>query len=93
MVCVEVRRAIIARDKAQQVRAALRRTPLTLHPMTDLLDAGVEASLATGKALYDCLSLALATSLNARFITADRRFAAGLGNTPLARRVSVLEGV
>lgn len=90
VVCVEVRRGNLTRAKAREIRATLRGAGVALHPLGELLDAGVEASIATGKALYDCVYLVLAEALDATLITADRRFVDSLDRGPFRGRVSLL---
>jgi predicted nucleic acid-binding protein len=93
VLCTEVRRGNLAAGTMQGVRAELRRSGLQFHPVADLLDAGVLASIAAGKALYDCVYLALAQTLDATLVTADARFAAGLTGTRLGSRIRLLEDV
>jgi predicted nucleic acid-binding protein len=93
VVSSEVRKRRISIARMREIRRELRATGLHLFALSDLLDGAVEASLATGKALYDCVYLALAEALVAMLVTAVRRFAAGLSGIRLGDRVHLLDGV
>ena len=84
VVCKRLRRGEVSRENAEVVRVALRRMPVRLHTSRELLDAAFEIAAGTGRSLYDCIYLALAVALDARMVTADRRFYEGIRSTHFA---------
>jgi len=50
----------------------------TLHPTPPLLLRAIEVAVATRRAVYDCVYLALAESEGCELVTADDHFARGL---------------
>lgn len=74
VVCKRVRRREVSQRIGREIRAALREFPVRTLPIGPLLEPGFEIALATGASLYDCLFVALAAMLDARLVTADRRF-------------------
>ncbi|MEZ6233761.1 MAG: type II toxin-antitoxin system VapC family toxin [Phycisphaerales bacterium] len=93
ILCTEFRRGNLKENRLAEIRQELRAAGVTVIPLEDVLDLGVATSLATRKPLYDCIYLALAELLDGTFLTADKRFGAGLERTPLAGRIRLLDGV
>lgn len=87
IVCQRVRRNQILREDGLEVLSALRRFRIHVFPSSNLLDSAIGIALATATSLYDCLYVALAVSLDAQVVTADRRFYLGLGPGRFADRV------
>lgn len=88
--CASARQRRIPSKDVRVVRVALRRVGIELHDFASLLDPAVEISMATGKAVYDSLYLALAERLDALFVTADARLIRGLEGSPFGPRVRLL---
>ena len=84
---VHQRREIEA-EAGRSILSALRSAPLEIHPTTPLLEPAFEIALAAGRSLYDSSYLALATSLDCRLVTADRRLFNALQGGPLASTVT-----
>ena len=74
VVCKRIRTREITVRIGREIRAALRRAPVRLHPSEPLLEPAFELAVATEQSIYDCVFLALAVLLRARIVTADRRF-------------------
>ena len=91
VVCKWIRRGLVSVGEGHDVRAALRRCPVRLHPFLSLLDSAYVLAHETGRSIYDCLYVALAVLLDARVVTADRRLYDGLAGGPVAKHVSWIE--
>jgi predicted nucleic acid-binding protein len=74
VVCKRIRTREITARIGREIRTALRRAPVRLHPSEPLLEPAFELAVATQQSIYDCVFLALAVLLRARLVTADRRF-------------------
>jgi predicted nucleic acid-binding protein len=74
VVCKRIRTREITARIGRDIRVALRRIPVRLHPSEPLLEPAFELAVATEQSIYDCVFLALAVLLRARMVTADRRF-------------------
>jgi predicted nucleic acid-binding protein len=81
-------RGEVDNDEAGRLLTDLRRLPLQTTPCGDLVEAGLELALRTGRSVYDCLYLALAVRGKSVMVTADRRLVNALAGTPLASHVS-----
>lgn len=68
-------RGLLTEEAAREAYAVFLAAPLTLHPLG--AEDGAEAfalALHLAHPIYDCVYLALALKLEARYITADQRF-------------------
>ena len=74
VVCKRIRTREITVRIGREIRAALRRAPVRLHPSESLLEPAFELAVATQQSIYDCVFLALAVLLRGQMATADRRF-------------------
>ena len=74
VVCKRIRAHDITDRIGRDIRAAVRRAPVRLHPSELLLDPAFELAVTTEQSIYDCVFLALAVLLRGRMVTADRRF-------------------
>ena len=86
-VCQRIQRKQIPPEAGLQILPELRRLPIQFFSSVDLLDPAMTIALETSTSVYDCLYLALATSLDARMVTADRRFYRALGPSQFAGHV------
>ena len=84
--CQRVRRKEISSGKGLQILLALRHYPIRIFPSADLLDAATAIALETATSPYDCVYIALAVSLDAQTVTADRRFYQALAKGRFANR-------
>lgn len=91
ILCKWGRRGLVTPSEASGVRDALRRYPIQLHSFTSFLDPAFAIAVQTGQTIYDCLYIALASLLDARTVTADRRLYQGLANGPFADYVVWIE--
>lgn len=74
-----LRRKLPASEAASIYRDFLT-LPLTLFPSADLGIRALELAIAEGHSFYDCLYVALATSQNCEFLTADEILVRKLGS-------------
>jgi predicted nucleic acid-binding protein len=81
-------RGEIDHDEAARLLEDLRRLPLLITPCGDLVEAGLELALRTGRSVYDCLYLALAVQLRSVLVSADKRLVRALADTPLAKHIA-----
>ena len=86
--CKWARRAIITSDEGEEMRLELRKQTIVHYPFAEMQDHAFALANETGRALYDCLYLALAILIDGVMVTADRRFHDDLAKTPLAGRVA-----
>lgn len=86
-----VRRKEISHSMAEQIRAAIARSPILAHPDRGLLDAAYSLAQQTGCSLYDAIYLALAVKLKGKMVTADRRFYNGLASGPQTKNILWIE--
>jgi predicted nucleic acid-binding protein len=77
-----IRRKEISETQAREVRKAIRKFPIRLHPYTELLDPAWELANKTGQTVYDCVYLALALLLDCEMVTADRKFFTNVSKDP-----------
>ncbi|MFH1091272.1 MAG: type II toxin-antitoxin system VapC family toxin [Pseudomonadota bacterium] len=73
IICKWIRRRSIDTREAVDLRIALRQYPIKLHPFLSCLDPAFAIAVQTGQSVYDSLYVALATLLEGRMVTADRR--------------------
>jgi len=86
-----VRRGVVTPAEGSEIRDALRRYPIQFHPFTTFLDSAFAIAIQTGQSVYDCLYITLASLLEAKMVTADRRLIEGLANGPFAKYVMWIE--
>ena len=82
-----IRRGEMSEAEARDIREALRKFPLRLHPAIPLLDPAFEIANRTGRSVYDCLYLALAALLKIPLVTADQRLYRSLAGGPFAQHL------
>jgi predicted nucleic acid-binding protein len=82
-----VRRGEMKADEATQCIADMIRLPLDTVSTQGLIAAALELAIATDRAVYDCLYLAMAIDRKCRLVTADERFVNALAATPLAKHM------
>lgn len=82
----EIANALASAERQRRIKAGesliflhdiLRAAPL-LRPTPPLLVRAIELSIATRRAVYDCIYLALAEAEKCELVTADDQFARGL---------------
>jgi predicted nucleic acid-binding protein len=61
--------------------------PVEVYSSAGLIADALEIAIATGRAVYDCVYLALAVRQDIMLVTADRRFFNALLGAPFAARV------
>ncbi len=64
--------------------------PVEIHSSDSLIASAVELAVGTGRAVYDCLYIALAIDQDGEFLTADKRLVNALAGSPLARHIRLL---
>ena len=87
VVSKRVQRNEITVSEGHTIRLTLRRFPVKTHPFQPLLDLAYEIAVGNRQSLYDCLYVALAASLEAPMVTADRRLLKRLGGSALAKHL------
>ena len=81
----------ISSADAKERLSELAEAPVAPAAILPLLPAALDFAMALQHPIYDCLYLALATTVGTHFVTADRRFAAAVAGHPdLAGRVRLL---
>ena len=78
----KVQRGELLRDEALFAARLLERVDIEILPTRALLSAAARIAMELGHPAYDCLYLALAIDNDCRFVTADQRFLARLGQGP-----------
>jgi predicted nucleic acid-binding protein len=86
--CKWARRGIVTPDETEEMRRELRKQTIVYYPFAEIQDHAFALANETGRALYDCLYLALAILIDGVMVTADKKFHDDLANTPLAGRVA-----
>ena len=84
VLCKKVRRGELAYELAEEIRKALDQFPIQKLPSAGLRDLAFTIAVFTGRALYDCLYLALALLRGVPMVTADRKLHDALAQGPLA---------
>jgi len=78
--------------ESDTVRASLtafkKDVSLSVHSHHHLIEPAIAGALATGQTVYDWMYMALAVSMSANFVTADRRFFLALKKTDLASQIT-----
>jgi len=74
VVCQQIQRRLMPSKEGLKILPALRKLPIQIFPSSDLVDSATAIALETATSIYDCVYLALAVSLDAQMVTADRRF-------------------
>ncbi len=88
-----VRRGDMSRLEAEEARDILAAQPIFFFENAELRSHAWEIATMTGRAMYDCLYVALAVALAGVMVTADARLAKGLTTTPFEKYVCVVERV
>lgn len=89
--CKRVRRGELDGADALEARRTMRAILIEYHETRPLLDRAYALAVETRASVYDCLYVALAEVLDARMVTADRRFFERASATPVAGRVRWVE--
>jgi len=66
---------------AEAAISSLPSYEIKIHSNENILEPAFVGALQTGQSTYDWIYLALAISLNCKFVTADRKFFWGMRNT------------
>src|SRR5438034_749394 len=75
------------RVQGRETLHGLISTSMELHSLTPLLKPAFEIAAATGRTVYDSVSLALAIALGCRLVTADKKLYNALRAGPFAEDV------
>jgi predicted nucleic acid-binding protein len=86
-----VQRKELDTNAAVDMLADFQRLAVEIIPSAPYLPAALELAILTGRTVYDCLYLSLAMNQKTQVVTADRRFAAALAGSSLAKHVRLLE--
>jgi len=84
--CKRVRHGDITAHQAAEARALLSNLPIEYHPFLSLSTRAYEIAVEYRCSVYDGLYVALAENLDAKVVTADRRFLESLAGGELSRR-------
>jgi predicted nucleic acid-binding protein len=82
-----MRRGDMSRAEAEEARENLAAQPVTYVGSAELRQHAWEIAAMTGRAMYDCLYVALAVALDGVMVTADARLAQGLMGTPFGEYI------
>ncbi len=88
LVCKWMRRGLLKREEGDSIRTVLRMLDIEYYDSGKLQDHAYEIACKTGRALYDCLYLALAILIEGKTVTADRKLFKAMTDTPFADIVS-----
>ena len=66
------------RHQAETVLRSMTEMELAVFPSADLVDTGLRIAITHGRAIYDCLYVALALKTKADLLTADEKLANAL---------------
>lgn len=80
-------------DETLMVVSAFKKVPLELHPSSEIVEIAFSLAAATGRTVYDCLYVALATVLSAPLITADRKLYNALHHGKYSQHVLNLDEI
>jgi predicted nucleic acid-binding protein len=86
----KVRRGELTEAEALLGARLLERAGVQLEPMRPLLEAATRLAVALDHPAYDCMYLALASTMDCEFVTADRRFYRKAVSNAAGRRVRLL---
>ncbi len=89
----KTRRDEIGLEDGRQILAALQNSPIQSRDAQSLLYASFDLANQTGRSLYDCLYLYLATQENCQMVTADEKLYNALRNTTWSSYLLWIENV
>ena len=93
IICKWIRRCVVTVEEGMELRDALRRYPIQNHPFASYLNSAFAIANQMGQSIYDCLYVALATLLDARMVTADRRLYECIRNGPFKKHIVWIEDI
>ncbi len=82
ILCKKERQRELTYAESNEILRNLQRLPFQHHPDAMLFPLAFDLAYHTRRSLYDCLYLALAVTINGRFVTADLKFFKTLTNGP-----------
>lgn len=85
LVAKRFRRGELTRAEGASIRAAFAQLPIHRHRFQDLQDAAFDLACRHRRGIYDCLFVAVALSLGAKLVTADRRLYDAMSDPPEVR--------
>jgi predicted nucleic acid-binding protein len=88
-----VRLGRITRQEADLRLTEATAWPLLRHADAPLIASAFDLAHSSGRSVYDCLYLTLATILGGRMVTADEKLVNSLAATPWANAVLLLRDV
>lgn len=80
----------LSQENAAAILAELLRVPLRVYASAELIRQAMDLAIHFDRTVYDCLYLALAVETASTVLTADRKLANALADTPLAASVKWL---
>ncbi len=93
VLCKKARRDELTEEEGEEIRDALEVFPIHRHPFGSLRDRAFAMACDIGRGIYDCLYLTLATHVDGKMVTADRKFFNALSDGPLAKYILWIEDV
>lgn len=91
LVCKWIRRGVVTVAEGEDIRRELGKQGIEYHAFGSLRERAFGIANRTGRALYDCLYVALAVLLEGQMVTADRRLYDALADGPFAEHVVWVE--
>jgi predicted nucleic acid-binding protein len=91
ILCKKERQGELTYTESNEILRSLQGFPFHHHADTMLFPLAFDLAYRTRRSLYDCQYLALAVTLNGRFVTADLRFFKTLANGPWAKYLCWVE--
>ena len=83
----------ISKEESLVVADDMLKVDITLHPQSSLLRTSLDHANTTGQTVHDWLYMALALSLGAAFVTADRRFFLAVRGTSYKSSIVWVENI
>ena len=84
------RRGDLSREDALGIAEQALALPLRVSSAADLMPAALDLAMRLDRSVYDCLYLALAIRAKSVMVTADKRLADALADTPVAKYISCI---
>ncbi len=85
-----VRREELTAADANGLLGDMLQMPIQFTATRELIDPALKIAIETGRTVYDCLYLAMATQFKAVLLTADERLVNALAATPHAKHVRLV---
>lgn len=90
VLCRKIQLEELKTDEGREALNAFMQLPVQFHATADLLVPAFEVALASRQYVYDCVYLILATRLNIRMVTGDKRFYKAIQKTEFRNHIHLI---